>query len=557
MNEVVGLDRWVSGRARIAPGDVAIVTAQGDATYVELARRFEECAAELARLGVRPGDRVAYAGPASVAYFEALCATSALGAVFAPVNPGLPQDVVRGIISNVAPRVLYCVAGDWLAEADFGRWSPIAVELDAGGRPAWPDASAAPATNAAAATDAAPATDAARDAGPPAAAAAADAAAHAAAAADAAKAADAHGPLGSVLVPGDRLALLVQTSGTTGTPKAVMLTRANLLWEVINLASIGDIRSSDRILVAAPLYRMGGLAMLLQSLFCGGTVMFPPSNAPGDVLRCAVEWRASIVFGGTSQLKAMADEPAWRDADLSRLRQVFSGGEPVDAALVHRFAERAIQVVGGYGLSEASPLVLYANPEDTSQRPGTAGSPPPFVDVRILAPDGSDAPVGMAGELIARGPNVMAGYWRRPAATRQKVRDGWLHTGDAARREPDGAIRILGRLDDAIRTPAGMVFSAEVEALATSHAGVAAAVAVGIPRGDAGGVEAGGVERIGVAVVARPDAVVDTAAIAAALAQALPAGCDPLVALVPEIPLSAAGKPLRAELREIIAAAGD
>jgi fatty-acyl-CoA synthase len=494
----------VEARARSRPDDEAIRTAAERLTYGQLADRIDRVAAALDELGVATGDRVAFSGQPGSAYLETLGATLSLGAAFVPLNPAHPADVAAWIVGDADPRVVAADSSSSLTEG-LDRHERTLVDIGGAfddGVPfarleAWERRSRA------------------RD------------------------------------VPPAAVALLAYTSGSTGRPKGVMLTHANLTWNALNIGAVADFHAGDGVLVAASFYRMGGLSIVLQTILAGGVVEIPPALDAATLVRAVDEWRPAVVFTGPQQLRAMTDDTHWRDADLSSLRFVFIGGGPVDQTTASRLANRGIPAVGGYGLSEAAPLLLFADGRETLERPGSAGVPPPFVDAAIVAEDGTPVADGTVGELIARGPNVMAGYWRRPDATAAKLRDGWLWTGDLARRDPDGGLRIVGRVEDAIRTRAGTIFAGDVERLVAAQPGVAHVKAVGLERADVAGTET----VVGVAVVPAPGERLDATALERLLASAEPPVPDAVVAIVEAIPLSAGGKPVPDAVRRLVSAA--
>jgi len=167
----------------------------------------------------------------------------------------------------------------------------------------------------------------------------------------------------------------------------------------------------------------------------------------------------------------MAQEPSFAHADLSSLRLAVVGGAPMPEALLDVWAERGVDIVQGYGLTEAAPNVLCLPPEDARRKAGFAGKPYPYVECDVSG----------AGELLVRGPNVFPGYWRNPDATAETIRDGWLHTGDLVERDPEGYYRVRGRLKELVISGGENVYPAEVEAVLHEHPAVADAAVVGVP----------------------------------------------------------------------------
>ncbi len=403
----VGVGSWIERRARLAPDRPALIAADGPVPYAELAARIRRLAGGLRDLGVGRGDRVAWLGPNHPAFLEALFAVGRLGAVLAPVNHRLrpaerafvlaetePVAVVQdGIPDRVtAPSIRHVIAVGGVAD----RFPALADAIDydqlVAGSPDRPIDE----------------------------------------------------PVGF-----DDLLLLPHTSGTTGRPKAVMLTHGNVTWNAVNFLTVADFRGDDVTIAIAPFFRTGGTGVnVLPVLFVGGTVVVPADAGPEGILADIERHRVTVGFGNPDLLDALAASDRWQSTDLSSVRFVLTGGAPVPERLIRTWLARGVTLLQGYGLSEAGPLALLLDAGSALERIGSAGKPPLFVETRIVDEGGADLPPGRTGELLVRGPNVMAGYWRRPAATARAFADGgWLRTGDAARVDADGYTWIVDRLD--------------------------------------------------------------------------------------------------------------
>jgi len=232
--------------------------------------------------------------------------------------------------------------------------------------------------------------------------------------------------------------------------------------------------------------------------------------------------------------------------DLSSIRFVITGGAPVPERLVRTYLDRGITLLQGYGLSEAAPLALLLDAASALDRIGSAGRPPLLVDVRIDV-DGRDASPNETGELLVRGPNVMAGYWRKPEETRQVLTaGGWLRTGDAARADQDGYIWIVGRVEDRIVTDAGMVHPGDVERVLLLHPSVADVGVVGLQSEHAG---ESVVVLVAVVVLASGASAGEEELLAFAR-ERLPAPSVPAsIRYADEVPRNSVGKLRRQELR--------
>jgi acyl-CoA synthetase (AMP-forming)/AMP-acid ligase II len=435
-NQSIGT--WIERRARIAPDDVAVIFGDTRRTYADLAGRVRRLAHQLRALGVKRADRVAWLGLNHPAFLEVLFAATKIGAVVAPINHRLERGAIEAICSDVAPRVVFLdtslsdvrfplgvtttvIVGPW--DAQDGQYERLIAE----GRDE---------------------------------------------------------PIDEP-VTFDDLCLLPFTSGTTGVPKGIMLTHGNLTWNVFNLLSIIDIRADDVTIAVVPFFRTGGTGInVLPVLFKGGTVVIPASTEPGEIFHLMDRHRVTIGFGSPDLLEALTRSPQWHSADFTNLRMFMTGGAPVHERLLRTSHERGFNVLQGYGLSEAGPFVSVLEGANALRKLGSAGHPALFVDVRIVGRDGSDAVGGEMGELLVRGPNVMAGYWRRPDATRRALDEhGWLRTGDVAFVDDDGFLFIVGRAEDSYMSAGVLVHPGLAERVLRQHPAVAEACVLGGENG--------------------------------------------------------------------------
>ena len=387
--EGVSVGSWIERRARIDPDHVAIISGDRPVTYAELAERIRRLAGGLSRLGVVHGDRVAWIGPNHAAFLEAFFAAGALGAVLAPVNHRLAPDERALVVEDAEPRVLI----EHHAVVPTRASGSVRHHLVVGGGPR--EGSLDYESFVSDSPERVP------DAG----------------------------------VDLDDLLFLPHTSGTTGSPKGVMLSHGNVTWNVVNFLSRANFRGDDVTIAIAPFFRVGGTGVnVLPVLFVGGTVVVPDDASAEGLLGLVERHRVTVGFGNPDILDELLHAERWRAADLSSIRFVVTGGAPVPERLIRAYQDRGVPLVQGYGLSEASPVVLLLDAKRSLQKIGSAGRPVLLVEIRIVDPDGRDVDPGDTGELLARGPNIMAGYWRRPAETEEVLLEGgWLRTGDAAR----------------------------------------------------------------------------------------------------------------------------
>jgi fatty-acyl-CoA synthase len=265
---------------------------------------------------------------------------------------------------------------------------------------------------------------------------------------------------------------LIYTSGTTGKPKGALLTHANCFWTNLSFDLATGVRPDDVVLQVLPQFHCGGWNVQpLLAWWKGAKVVLERGFEPARALELIERERITTMMGVPANYLFIAQEARFERADLSALRLAVVGGAPMPEALLDVWAARGVDIVQGYGLTEAAPNVLCLPPEDARRKAGFAGKPYPYVTCDLSG----------EGELLVRGPNVFAGYWRNEEATAGAFRDGWLLTGDVAERDDEGNFRIRGRLKDLVVSGGENVYPAEVEAVLHEHPAVADAAVVGVP----------------------------------------------------------------------------
>ena len=351
--------------------------------------------------------------------------------------------------------------------------------------------------------------------------------------------------------PATHLAVLPYSSGTTGRPKGVMLTHRNLIANVSQCRSTISLGDDDRVLAVLPFFHIYGMTVLLNfALRQRAALVTMPRFDLTDFLRVVQEHRTSWVFIAPPIAVALAKHPLVDQYDTSAIKVIFSGAAPLDGTLASAVATRlGCTVCQGYGMTETSP-VTHAIPYD---RPdidrSSVGMLLANTEARLVAEDGTDvaAPDDGAsepGELLIRGPQVMAGYLNRPDATAEMLdADGWLHTGDVATVTHDGIFRIVDRLKELIKYKGYQVAPAVLEAVLLEHPSIADAAVIGAPDAD-------GQEVPKAFVVVQPGSQLDADAVMAHVAaHVAPHEKVRQVEFIDAIPKSASGKILRKDLR--------
>jgi fatty-acyl-CoA synthase len=424
-----------SAHAARAPDAPALAFEGVRVTYAQLAGRCDRAAAQLWHTwGVRPGDRVAWLGANHPAQLTLLFALARLGAILLPLNFRLAPAEWDAQVRHCGPAHLVHDAA----------WAEAATQL--GARHALP-------------------VHAAQSLG------------------------EESDALSTPFNGGDASpALLVYTSGTTREPKAALHTQGNVLSNMAIASRVQQIGPQDTIATMLPLFHMGGLCIqTLPALYAGARVVLHARFTPEAAFDCFERDRPTLTLQVPATMKALVDHPRWRDANLTSLRAVWAGSNLLPAPLVAAFHARGVPVCNVYGATETGPFSIALPPQQAASHAGSCGWPAPGVEVKLRDVQGE------TGELLVRGPNVVARYWPDlPACDGE----GWFHTGDLASVAQDGSYTIVGRAKDLIISGGENIHPAEIESALEAHASVLECAAFGVPD-DAWG------EAVAVAVVLR------------------------------------------------------
>lgn len=283
-----------------------------------------------------------------------------------------------------------------------------------------------------------------------------------------------------VAVSADDAVLVLYTSGSTGTPKGVIIPHRQILFNAIATTTAWELSHADIAPVATPFFHTGGWNVFATPLWhIGGTVVLFDRFEPDDFLKGMAEEGCTVVLTVPTQLVMMRDCASW-GTKLPSLRFFISGGAPCPASLIDEVRNKGYTLKTGYGLTECGPNCFAISNDGALRRPGSVGWPVPFLEMSLRREDDSEAEVDQPGELLLRGPQMFGGYLHDPEKTADAVTDGWLRTGDLAKRDADGAYYICGRKKEMFISGGENVFPAEVEAALGSHPSVAEVVVVGI-----------------------------------------------------------------------------
>jgi fatty-acyl-CoA synthase len=341
-------------------------------------------------------------------------------------------------------------------------------------------------------------------------------------------------------------AALIFTGGTTGLPKAAMVSHRMIAWNTLNTV-IHDVTHNDKYLNVFPMFHTGGLFVYtLPQVIFGGTTILLRQFEPAQVLSLIEREQVTIFAGVPTMYQMMTQAPNWPSADLSSLRFCTSGGAPLPVPLVEQYShEKGVRFKQGFGMTEFGPGIFALAPEDALRKAGSIGRPNFFVDARIV--DDANNPVGPGevGELVLKGPSYCSGYFGNPEATAAAVdSEGWFHTGDLAKHDEEWYFYIVDRKKDMFLSGGENVYPAEIEAVLYKHPSVHMCAVIGVPHARWG--------EVGKAcVVLKPNAIVTEEELIGFMQDRLARFKVPKsVEFLPELPVSSAGKILKREIRQ-------
>ena len=345
-------------------------------------------------------------------------------------------------------------------------------------------------------------------------------------------------------------ALLMYTSGTTGSPKGVMLSHRNMQVQALTcIRAMEMFDESDIGFLTAPFFHIAGLGSIVANIVLGGTVVIHPLGAfgPAAVLDAYEAEGATVVFNVPQQWDLICAQPDIDKRDL-KLRIISWGAAPASDKTLRAMGEafpRALNVAV-FGQTETSPITCVLRGEDSLRKLGSVGQPIPTIQYRIVDAAMNDVPVGEVGEIVYRGPTVMQGYWNKPEETEAAFADGWFHSGDLVKQDEEGFVWVVDRLKDMIISGGENIYCAEVENAIASHPAVLEVAVIGRPDERWG--------QVPVAVVnVAPGTELDLAGLQEFLSGRIASYKVPKdLTVIEALPRNAGGKILKGKLRELV-----
>jgi fatty-acyl-CoA synthase len=445
---------WVGNyayfRARTSPDKEAIYDLDNSKgySYRELERRANVLANYLAdKLAVVKGDRVAFLSRNRLELFDAYYATGKTGTIFVPYNARLSVDELAQLINSETPCVLFYedvfakTVAALKTKTAIKHYVVLADSHETTGDPDYEEIMA-------------------------------------------------HGDHRPRSCPGlslDDTHLIIHTGGTTGLPKGGLISHGAMLFNAMNEIVTWGISHSDSAHLLLPLFHTGGWNLLtLPLLHAGGRLLINKQFDPKGALEVIDREKPTFVFGAATIFRMMIDQPEFATTDFSSVKWIMAGAAPTPINIMEKFWQRGIRFVLGYGMTEAGPNNLsvpaeFANWDEIRAKYASVGKPMYFSLVKIIDDNGNELGDNEVGELIWSGPQIFSGYWKNEAETAKTLKDGWIYTGDMAKRDKDGYYYIVGRKKNMFISGGENVFPPEIEKVLYELSEVYEACVIGVP----------------------------------------------------------------------------
>ncbi|WP_174496892.1 class I adenylate-forming enzyme family protein [Salirhabdus euzebyi] len=426
---------WINSRARLFPHDEAIVDAElNDSwSFQQLNERAILIATFFREKGVKKGDRVALLSPNHISYFDFLFACIKIGAIFVPLNWRLSKDEMDYVLSDANPKIIgihqyFNKKFSWIEEDYYvlniedNHYVNDLINISQAFIPE------------------------------------------------------------ESLNESDPLAM-IYTGGTTGKPKGAVLSHRSILWNALNTIVSWNLTDEEATITTLPMFHTGGLnALIVPVLLAGGKVIVTDDFEPKKAVEDLIKHKCTIVLFVPTMYHMIIKTDAFRTSNFPHMKVFLSGGAPCPLNIYDAFEQKGLLFKEGYGLTEAGPNNFYIDPEEAKHKRGSVGKPMVFNDIKIINDNGQEVDINEVGELCLRGNHSFEFYWNKEEETKKTKIDGWLHTGDLARKDKDGFVYIVGRKKEMIISGGENIYPLEIEHWLSSLEGINEVAVVGIPH---------------------------------------------------------------------------
>jgi fatty-acyl-CoA synthase len=439
----MNIGEWVRKWASIRPDKIAIICEETTLTYGQLASRVNRLANLIHRKGIKKGDRVAVLLYNSKEYVEIVLALSITGAILVPLNFRLSGEELEFILKDSESETLVfdeefmhvveAIKGNIpIREGNYicvgkaiSSWA-IHYEKTVMGESPEEFRADRP-------------------------------------------------------IDGEDPQIIMYTSGTTGLPKGTILSHRKTFYNVLNADIFYGLTSEDIILVSRALFHSGGLLVeTAPMLYKGGTIILKKRFRPQEILEAIEKHRVTVIEAAATMYNFILQQCDLKKYDLSSLRCCFTGGERVPPSLLKEYLNKGITISQCYGQTETS-TIAWLPLEEAQRKLGSVGIPVFHGNVKIVDKEGKEVKPGEVGEIIVSGPILMTGYWRKPQQTGETIKDGWLHTGDLAKKDEEGFLYVVDRGKDMFISGGENVYPAEVEKIYLENPNILNVAVVGVP----------------------------------------------------------------------------
>lgn len=425
---------WLDNRARLSPNKTAVIDEDTNKmwTYKDLNARAASVASWLQERGVKKGDRIALLSPNHISCFDLLFACSKIGAIFVPLNWRLSIHEIREIIKDCSP-VLIGMHPQFAGLID--QLTDIGSSCFYVGEETYEKITSLSKT---------------------------------------------------VNFPDDiwetNPLAMIYTGGTTGKPKGVVLSHQSILWNAMNTIISWGLTVDDVTINYLPMFHTGGLnALSIPILMTGGTVVIGDQFLAPKTIESINRYHCTIILLVPTMYHMLIQTNEFQTNDFPTMKIFLSGAAPCPLQIYEAFQRKKLAFKEGYGLTEAGPNNFYISPEDAQVKRGSVGKPMLFNSIKLLKTDGQEAGANEVGELCIKGKHAFSYYWNHQQATEETWRDGWVQTGDLAKKDEEGFFYIVGRKKDMIITGGENVYPLEIEHWLADHPEIDEVAVIGLP----------------------------------------------------------------------------
>jgi len=423
---------WLENRARLTPNKDAIIDEKTSKawTFKELNKRANSTASWLHARGVKKGDRIALLSPNHISYFDLLFACGKIGSIFVPLNWRLSLHEINEILEDCTPVLIGIHQQFEVISQQLNNISTFFI-----GDASYDELVSYPIRNC----------------------------------------------FIEEIAETDPLAM-IYTGGTTGKPKGVVLSHQSIQWNALNTIVSWSLAEDDVTVNYMPMFHTGGLnALSIPILMIGGTVVIGEPFTGEKVVESLNRYRCTTILLVPTMYHMLIQTDEYQNSDFPFMKNFLSGAAPCPLQIYESFQKKGLAFKEGYGLTEAGPNNFYISPEDAQVKRGSVGKPMLFNSIKLVKKDGCETEPNEVGELLIKGKHGFSFYWNHEQETKETVKEGWIHTGDLAKRDEQGFYYIVGRKKEMIITGGENVYPLEIEHWLAAHPAIDEVAVIGLP----------------------------------------------------------------------------